>query len=49
MSEREVVRVLRDPPGELVNDLGYDSLGVFVLKGSHGGWPDHCVCPAGVR
>ncbi len=31
MSEREIVRILRDPPGELVNDLGYDLLGVFVL------------------
>lgn len=49
MSEREVVRVLRDPPGELVNDLGYDSLGFFVLKGLHEGWSDQCVRPAGVR
>lgn len=31
MSERELIRLLRDPPGELVDDLGYDSFGVYML------------------
>lgn len=49
MSERELFRLLRDPPGELVDDLRYDSLGVFMLQRFEEGLPDRRVRLSGVR
>lgn len=43
MSEGELFRLLRDPPGELVDDLRYDSLGVFMLQCFEEGLPDRLV------
>lgn len=49
MSEREPFRLFRDPPGELVDDLRYDSLGVFVLQCFEESLPNRRVWLSGVR
>lgn len=49
MSERKHVWVLRDPTGELVYDLGYDRLGIFIPQRFDESLPDCHMRLPGVR